>query len=183
MTRAGAWEPVDRKSGPSSAVTLIQRYWFSGSVCAAEVVEITALPRSLLEAFLRADNRHQGWARLLQFRSPITIRGGPILEILRRSTMTRSRCIVAALDQRVYRFTRSIYAVRGEQEILETPRFGPDQHPRNGVSLIGSDRRARPRAFPCSTMRSPLRPNTPSGWRGRSSFLYRERGRNVARSQ
>jgi hypothetical protein len=47
------------------------------------VVEIVDLPRSLLEAFLRTDNPHQGWARLLQFLSPITIRGAPIIEIVR----------------------------------------------------------------------------------------------------
>ena len=47
------------------------------------VVEITALPLSLLEAFLRTDDPYQGWARLLRFLSPITIRGGPIIEISR----------------------------------------------------------------------------------------------------
>ena len=45
------------------------------------IVEITALPLSLLDAFLRTDDPYQGWARLLRFLSPITIRGGPI-EIL-----------------------------------------------------------------------------------------------------
>jgi len=46
------------------------------------IVEITALPLSLLEAFLRTDDPYQGWARLLRFLSPITIRGGPQIEIL-----------------------------------------------------------------------------------------------------
>ena len=47
------------------------------------VVEIIDLPLSLLEAFLRTDDQYQGWARLLRFLSPITIRGGPKIEIMR----------------------------------------------------------------------------------------------------
>jgi hypothetical protein len=39
-------------------------------------VEITSLPRSLLEAFVRGDDPQQGWARLLRFLSPISIAGG-----------------------------------------------------------------------------------------------------------
>jgi hypothetical protein len=46
------------------------------------VVEISDLPRSLLEAFLRIDDPYGGWARLLRFLSPITIRGRPIVEIV-----------------------------------------------------------------------------------------------------
>jgi hypothetical protein len=46
------------------------------------IIEITTLPLSLLEAFLRTDDPSQGWARLLRFLSPITIRGGPQTEIL-----------------------------------------------------------------------------------------------------
>jgi hypothetical protein len=45
------------------------------------VVEIAALPRSLLEAFCRTDDPCQGWVRLLRFLSPITIPNGPIIEI------------------------------------------------------------------------------------------------------
>ncbi len=47
------------------------------------VVEITALPLSLLDAFLRTDDPYQGWARLLRFLSPITVPGPPIIEISR----------------------------------------------------------------------------------------------------
>ena len=47
------------------------------------VVEITALPRSLLEAFLRTDDPWLGWARLLRFLSPITIAGGLRIKISR----------------------------------------------------------------------------------------------------
>ena len=47
------------------------------------VVEIAALPQSLLEAFCRTDDPSQGWVRLLRFLSPLTIPGCPIVEILR----------------------------------------------------------------------------------------------------
>ena len=47
------------------------------------VVEIAALPQSLLEAFCRTDDHSQGWVRLLRFLSPLTIPGSPIIEILR----------------------------------------------------------------------------------------------------
>jgi hypothetical protein len=46
-------------------------------------VEITALPLSLLDAFLRTDDPYQDWARLLRFLSPITVPGPPIIEISR----------------------------------------------------------------------------------------------------
>jgi hypothetical protein len=39
-------------------------------------VEIVAIPRSLLEAFVRADDDREGWRALLLFLSPITIAGG-----------------------------------------------------------------------------------------------------------
>ena len=47
----------------------------------APVVEIVALPLSILEAFLSSDDQQQGWAHLLRFLSPITIREGPIIGI------------------------------------------------------------------------------------------------------
>jgi hypothetical protein len=47
------------------------------------VVEIIALPLSLLDAFLRTDDPYQDWARLLRFLSPITVPGPPIIEISR----------------------------------------------------------------------------------------------------
>ena len=47
------------------------------------VVEIVAFPRSLLEAFLCTDDPCQGWARLLQFLSPITIAGALKIEVSR----------------------------------------------------------------------------------------------------
>ena len=39
-------------------------------------VEIVAIPRSLLEAFVRTDDDREGWRDLLLFLSPITITGG-----------------------------------------------------------------------------------------------------------
>jgi hypothetical protein len=42
-----------------------------------------ALPRSLLQAFLRSDDSCEGWARLLRFLSPITITGGLVIEVSR----------------------------------------------------------------------------------------------------
>jgi hypothetical protein len=45
------------------------------------VVETVALPRCLLEAFLRTDDPCQDLVRLLRFLSPITIPGVPIIKI------------------------------------------------------------------------------------------------------
>ena len=47
------------------------------------VVEIAALPQSLLGLFCRTDGPCDGWVRLLRFLSPLKIRGRPIIEILR----------------------------------------------------------------------------------------------------
>ena len=46
-------------------------------------VEITSLPRSLLETFVRGDDQQQGWARFLRFLSPISIAGGLEIRVLR----------------------------------------------------------------------------------------------------
>lgn len=45
------------------------------------VVELVALPRSLLESFSRTDEAYQDWGRLLKFLSPITIPGGSAIEV------------------------------------------------------------------------------------------------------
>jgi len=47
------------------------------------VVEIVALPLSLLEAFLRSDDPAGDWGRLLRFLAPITIAGGLMIEVSR----------------------------------------------------------------------------------------------------
>jgi hypothetical protein len=43
--------------------------------------DVTVLPRSLLETFVRADDPCQGWGNLLRFLSPITITGCPGIAI------------------------------------------------------------------------------------------------------
>jgi hypothetical protein len=43
--------------------------------------DVTLLPRSLLEAFVRADDPCPGWGSLLRFLSPITTAGGPGIAI------------------------------------------------------------------------------------------------------
>jgi hypothetical protein len=47
------------------------------------VVQIVVLPLSLLEAFLRGKDPCRDWGRLLEFLSPITIRGGLEIEVQR----------------------------------------------------------------------------------------------------
>lgn len=46
-------------------------------------VAIAPLPQTLLETFVRHDDDHDGWRRLLLFLSPITITGGLIIEVSR----------------------------------------------------------------------------------------------------
>ena len=52
------------------------QFWRVARARLVPLVEITALPLSLLEAFLRGDDPCQDWGRLLRFVSPITITGG-----------------------------------------------------------------------------------------------------------
>ena len=47
------------------------------------VIEIVALPLSILEAFCRTDDPCQDWVHLLRFLLPITVPGRPLIEILR----------------------------------------------------------------------------------------------------
>jgi hypothetical protein len=51
-------------------------FWKVARARIVPVVEIIALPLSLLEAFVRTDDNREGWVRLLVFLSPITITGG-----------------------------------------------------------------------------------------------------------
>jgi hypothetical protein len=46
------------------------------------VVDLVALPLSLLDAFLRTKDPYQDWGHLLRFLSPLTIPGSPVIEIL-----------------------------------------------------------------------------------------------------
>jgi hypothetical protein len=45
------------------------------------IVDIVAVPLSILEAFLRGGDQVQGWVNFLRFLSPITIRGAPTVGI------------------------------------------------------------------------------------------------------
>ena len=51
-------------------------FWKIARARLVPVFETVALPLSILEAFLRSHDQHQGWAHLLRFLSPITVRGG-----------------------------------------------------------------------------------------------------------
>jgi hypothetical protein len=44
-------------------------------------VDLAALPRALLDAFLRGPDDSDGWGRLLRFLAPMTIPGAPRIEI------------------------------------------------------------------------------------------------------
>ncbi len=50
-------------------------FWKTTRARLLPVFEIVALPLSILEAFLRSGNQHEGWANLLRFLAPITVRG------------------------------------------------------------------------------------------------------------
>lgn len=55
-------------------------FWKGARGLIAPVVEITAIPRSLLHAFFRSDDPCQSLTRLLRFLSPITTSGGLVIE-------------------------------------------------------------------------------------------------------
>jgi hypothetical protein len=46
------------------------------------VVDVVALRLSLLDGFLRTKDPCQDWGHLLRFLSPLTIPGGPVIEVL-----------------------------------------------------------------------------------------------------
>jgi hypothetical protein len=56
-------------------------FWKIALARLVPVFEIVALPWSILEAFLCSHDQHQGWAYLLRFLSPITVRGAPAIKI------------------------------------------------------------------------------------------------------
>ncbi len=58
-------------------------FWKTARGRLVPVVEIVSLPLSILAAFFRNDDESRAWACLLKFLSPITFRGGPIIEIFR----------------------------------------------------------------------------------------------------
>jgi hypothetical protein len=71
------WQVFWREHFPQTAFWKVER----GRLVPA--VEILYLPRSLLEAFVRADHDREGWKHLLCFLSPITITGGLSIQVFR----------------------------------------------------------------------------------------------------
>ena len=56
-------------------------FWKVARARLVPAVDLVALPRSIVDAFLRTDDSSQGWGRLLCFLSPITTTGGLKIEI------------------------------------------------------------------------------------------------------
>lgn len=56
-------------------------FWKVARARLVPTLQIVALPLSLLEAFVCSDDVFQGWRRLLDFLSPITISGGLEIEV------------------------------------------------------------------------------------------------------
>jgi hypothetical protein len=57
------------------------QFWKLARALLVPVIEIVTLPLSLVDGFLRGDDRCDGWGRLLTFLSPITITGGLKIKI------------------------------------------------------------------------------------------------------
>jgi len=57
-------------------------FWKVARARLIPVVDVVALPLSLLDAFLRTKDPYQDWGQLLRFLSPLTIPGGPAIEVL-----------------------------------------------------------------------------------------------------
>ena len=57
-------------------------FWKVARARLIPVADLVALPLSLLDAFLRTKDPYQDWGHLLRFLSPLTIPGGPVIEIL-----------------------------------------------------------------------------------------------------
>jgi hypothetical protein len=71
------WREFWSEHGPQTP------FWKAARGRLVPAVEVAALPRSLLEAFVRSDDDPQGWGRLLEFLWPITITGGLAIEVSR----------------------------------------------------------------------------------------------------
>ena len=76
-TTIARWQVFWREQFPQTT------FWKVARGRLAPVVEITAFPRSLLEAFLCTEDPWLGWDRLLRFLSPITIAGGLQIKVSR----------------------------------------------------------------------------------------------------
>jgi hypothetical protein len=57
-------------------------FWKVARARLIPLADLVALPLSLLEAFLRTKDPYQDWGHLLRFLSPLTVPGGPVIEIL-----------------------------------------------------------------------------------------------------
>lgn len=64
------WQVFWREHFPNT------EFWRVARSRLAPAVEDAALPRALLEAFVRASDGRAGWGKLLLFLSPITVSGG-----------------------------------------------------------------------------------------------------------
>ena len=73
------WQRFWREQFPRTPFWKIKRGYFMPPL------EIAALPRSLLDAFLRSHDPVKDWERLLRFLAPITIPGGLKIELSRAS--------------------------------------------------------------------------------------------------
>lgn len=71
------WQVFWREQFPKTAFWKVARGRF------VPPVEIATLPLSLLETFFHGDDDHQNWKRLLCFLAPISIAGGPLIEVAR----------------------------------------------------------------------------------------------------
>ena len=58
-------------------------FWKIARARFVPVVDVTTLPRSLLEAFVHRHDDREGWRNLLRFLSPITTTGGLTVEVSR----------------------------------------------------------------------------------------------------
>ena len=58
-------------------------FWKVARARLVPAVDITVLPRSLLEAFVRGDDDRKGWRNLLRFLLPITTTGGLTIDVSR----------------------------------------------------------------------------------------------------
>ena len=58
-------------------------FWKVARARLVPAVDVTALPRSLTEAFVHRQDDRKGWSNLLRFLSPITTTGGLTIEVSR----------------------------------------------------------------------------------------------------
>ena len=71
------WQRFWRDYFPQTPFWKVARGWL------VPRFDVTFLPRSLVEAFVHADDPCRGWGKLLHFLSPISTAGSPIITIAR----------------------------------------------------------------------------------------------------